>query len=531
MAQKTDILLSFRGRLILLWASFLIVTTILVFVIDRQVQNRIKSDVNDQNTQVKDAINSGFRDFASAISLAQQSLNKESYLFQYPQEIPPNIEHIIITDDKGLVRDSTLRELIDTRTHIDVPTEAEGAAVERSGDPVEREFSFHGGELKTYDLPIRAAFYPSSGSPAPAAGADDNASSTDNSGTRLFWIVIVMQQGSIISKIDAASTLLASKTQQWSNVQIAATTGVLLLAFALVVYAAGRFSRPINELAAAARRVAGGDLDFKVKIDRMDEIGQLASTFNEMITDLKYKLELEEKLNQAERVAVIGRLTQGVAHEIRNPLNVINLSIDHVNKKFPPDDEANRKQFTGILSSIKDEIGRLNKMVTDLLNYGRPSHLTLQAVDVGELVDETIAFVRAQADLQGVNITVTHNGESAEVSGDAERLKSCMSNIAINALQAMPSGGSLTADVRQSNGYVEVSISDTGVGISEESLGKVFEPYFSTKQAGFGLGLAVTKKIIEDHQGQIEVTSDLNRGTTFTIKLPAAGNNGVRKNV
>jgi signal transduction histidine kinase len=163
--------------------------------------------------------------------------------------------------------------------------------------------------------------------------------------------------------------------------------------------------------------------------------------------------------------------------------------------------------------------------VTDLLNFGRPPQLALGRIDIGDLVEETVALIRAQADLQGVCITVNRDIGVAQVNGDAERLKSCMSNITINALQAMPSGGNLTALVRGSNGSVEVSISDTGVGISEESLAKVFEPYFSTKQAGFGLGLAVTKKIIEEHQGRIDVASRLNHGTTFTLRLPAADNN------
>jgi len=108
-----------------------------------------------------------------------------------------------------------------------------------------------------------------------------------------------------------------------------------------------------------------------------------------------------------------------------------------------------------------------------------------------------------------------------DVEGDAERLRSCLSNIAINALQAMPAGGRLTASVHKKNGIVEVSISDTGVGIKEDSLPKIFEPYFSTKQAGFGLGLAVTKKIVEEHKGSIEVHSHVDQGTTFTLKLPA----------
>jgi signal transduction histidine kinase len=302
--------------------------------------------------------------------------------------------------------------------------------------------------------------------------------------------------------------------------RIIATTGFLVVALAIVVIIGWRFTRPVQELAVAARRVAAGDLDFRVSINRQDEVGELAATFNEMIAGLKSKQELEEKLNQSERAAVIGRLTQGVAHEIRNPLNVLNLSIDHVGTKFAPDDESKRKQFVRILSSIKDEMGRLNRMVTDLLNFGRPARLDLKPVDLGHLMEETVALVRPQAAEQSVDIDFRQSGGNAIVRGDAERLKSCLFNIAINALQSMPAGGHLAATVQRSDGSVAVSISDTGVGISEESLGKIFEPYFSTKQAGFGLGLAVTKKIIEEHRGSVNVNSRVDHGTTFTVRLP-----------
>jgi signal transduction histidine kinase len=143
-------------------------------------------------------------------------------------------------------------------------------------------------------------------------------------------------------------------------------------------------------------------------------------------------------------------------------------------------------------------------------------------VDVRKLVCDTMSLVRAQADEQKVAIKVEEPDLPAEVIGDRERLKSCLSNIAINALQAMPNGGWLTTRIERSNGMIEINITDTGIGISEESIGKVFEPYFSTKQAGFGLGLAVTRKIVEEHHGSIEVASQLNQGTTFTVRLPAA---------
>lgn len=491
---------SFTARLMMLWASFLILTIVLVFAIDRQVQNRVTAEVLQQNKDVTDAVNDGFGDFARAISIAQWSLNTSTFLYDSAQKVPDTVEHIIIADEYGKVKDSTLPELVDQ--YIKVPGRPEGVAEGQTGDPVEGELTIHGGIIKTYDLPIE----------------------TTNG---LHWIIIVMQQGAIINKIDTASAELVNRMRLWSNLRITATTVLLLLALSIVVALGSRFTRPVKDLAQAARRVAAGDLDFQVSMLRRDEVGQLAATFNEMISGLKSKHELEERLNQSERAAVIGRLTQGVAHEIRNPLNVLNLSIDHVNTKFAPADEEKRRQFSRILSSIKDEIVRLNRMVTDLLNYGRPSTLDMSAIDMTDLVNETMELVKPQAEEQGVEVKIEQNSQETQVNGDWERLKSCISNIAINALQAMPTGGSLTARIGRSNGQVEVTITDTGIGISEESLAKVFEPYFSTKKAGFGLGLAVTKKIVEEHNGSIEVDSQLEHGTTFTVKLPAvaAGTN------
>jgi signal transduction histidine kinase len=245
-----------------------------------------------------------------------------------------------------------------------------------------------------------------------------------------------------------------------------------------------------------------------------------------MISGLKAKRELEEKLRHAEREAVIGRLTQSVAHEIRNPLNVINLSIDLVRTRYAPDDEQKRVQFHTILSSIKDELNRLKHLVNDLLDYGRPAQLAVQTLDLRDLVKETVAMVEPQASEQGVDIAVDFDGEPAEIRGDRERLKSCFSNIAINAVQAMPAGGHLSASVRKMNGHVEVSISDTGVGLKPEHREKIFEPYFSTKQTGFGLGLAITKKVVDEHSGTIEVQSEPDQGTTFTVRLPKSRGDG-----
>lgn len=497
MSDNVKFFMSFRVRLMLLLTSFLLLTIVLVLALDQWAQRRAAEEVAQQSEQVKDAVNNGFSDIVEAFGLAIHNLNSDQYLYKQIQEgkvtLPQTVEHIIVADQYGKVSDTTLEELKDKT--ISVP---DTEAIQKySGDPVEGELQLHGELSKTYDVPITSA-------------------------KGLYWIVIVTNPQSVFSKIDDASQQLANRSRDLSNVRLLATTGLLMLALAMVVIVGWSFTTPIQKLARSAQRVASGDLDFKVDIERRDEVGQLASTFNEMIDGLKSKRELEDKLNNAERQAAIGRLTQAVAHEIRNPLNVINLSIDHVATRYAPEDEKRREQFSRILLSIRDEVARLKRLLSDLLNYGRPPRLAMETVDLSKLVDDTIDLIRPQADEQGVQVSVERDRGPAEVRGDRERLKSCISNIAINALQAMPNGGTLRTHINQVNGSVEVTISDTGVGIAEDALGKVFEPYFSTKQAGFGLGLAVTKAVVEEHKGSIEVKSQPQLGTTFIVRLPSA---------
>jgi signal transduction histidine kinase len=496
MADKAKFLSSFRTQLLLLLTGFLLLTIVLVFALDNWARKRANQEVAQQSEAVKEAVNGGFGDFATAIGMAIQNLSGDKLLGDQIEagelKLPDTVKHIIVADKDGIINDTTQPEKKGQK--IAVPQEEE--VTEGLGDPIETEkHGIH--QHKTISIPF----------------------TTDKG---LYWIIIVTKQESITNKIDEASQTLASRSRDLSNIRLLSTTGVLVLALAIFVIIGSRFTRPIQDLAAAAHRVTAGDLDFHVEVNRQDEVGELATTFNEMIVGLKSKRELEDRLNQTERAAVIGRLTQSVAHEIRNPLNVINLSIDHASSCYAPEDEARRKQFTRLLASIKDEIERLNRLVSDLLNYGRPARLSVEPLDLRKLTEETLALVQPQADVQGVEVTLDDDGSPAEILGDRERLKSFISNLAINALQAMPNGGHLNAHLARNDGMVELRLADTGIGISEEAVGKIFEPYFSTKQAGFGLGLAVTKKIIEEHQGTIDVQSALNRGTTFTVKLPAA---------
>lgn len=287
-----------------------------------------------------------------------------------------------------------------------------------------------------------------------------------------------------------------------------------------------RFTRPIANLSNAARSVAAGDLSVRVPDEnRNDEMGQLASRFNEMTGELEKKRELENQLRQAEKSAVIGRLGSAIAHEIRNPLNYINLTLDHLRSKYAPADDEKRETFEKLTSQLKSEVARINQQISDFLNYSRPAKADLRPVDARGIVEDSIRLVECQAEENGIKIAVCERENIPKVMADPEFLRSVFNNLFINAVQSMGAdGGHLNIKITpdDSNGMVAFEVSDTGKGIPAENLSKVFEPYFSTKETGTGLGLAIVQKIVEIHNGDIKVESDNGEGARFTIRLPKA---------
>jgi signal transduction histidine kinase len=298
---------------------------------------------------------------------------------------------------------------------------------------------------------------------------------------------------------------------------------VLLAATFLTMILVWRFTRPVADLSEAARQIGGGDLSARViTVKRRDEMGQLVSNFNEMAAQLEKRRDLEAQLRQAEKLAVVGRLVSAIAHEIRNPLNYINLTLDHLRAKFAPAGEKPKETFDRLIAQLKSELERINRQITDLLRYSRPLKLDLQPTDISLVIENSMRLVERQSEEQRVAISVVEDENIPPVSGDAEYLRSVFSNLFINAVQAMQKGGKLDVSIRSDNRFVVVEVSDTGGGIPAENLDRVFEPYFSTKETGTGLGLAIVKKIVDDHQGTIEVYSAPEEGTVFTVKLPVS---------
>jgi signal transduction histidine kinase len=252
-------------------------------------------------------------------------------------------------------------------------------------------------------------------------------------------------------------------------------------------------------------------------------MGQLARVFNEMINRLARTRELEAQLHQAEQSAVVGRLASAIAHEIRNPLNYINLTLDHLRSALAPEDPGKRETFERLASQLKTEVGRINRHISDFLNYSRPARLELRPLDLRAEIEDALRLVEVQASENNIKMELKSAGEVPQALGDAEALRSVFTNLLLNAVQAINGeGGQLTITLaaEAANQRARVDITDTGPGIPPEHISKVFEPYFSTKETGTGLGLAIVKKAIDDHGGTITVTSKQGTGTTFTITLP-----------
>ena len=252
-------------------------------------------------------------------------------------------------------------------------------------------------------------------------------------------------------------------------------------------------------------------------------MGRLADNFNEMAAELEKKRDIEAQLQQAEKSAVVGRLGSAIAHEIRNPLNYINLTLDHLRSKFSPDETEKKATFEKLTSQLKDEVARINSQISDFLNYSRPANANLRAVDARQIVEDSLRIVEAQAAENNIKISVVEHENVPQIMGDPEFLRSVFNNLFINAVQSMGTeGGHLSVKISPDNGLVRFEIADTGNGISSENLSKIFEPYFSTKETGTGLGLAIVHKIVDIHHGKIEVESIEGEGTKFTVKLPKA---------
>jgi signal transduction histidine kinase len=280
------------------------------------------------------------------------------------------------------------------------------------------------------------------------------------------------------------------------------------LAVIVGAYVLRSVARPVARLQAGAARLARGDLDTRIDVDAPDEFGALARQFNAMTTAIK---QHQEKLVQSEKLAGIGRLAAGVAHEINNPLAVI---LGYARLLRRKSDGAVAED----LQVIEDETLRAKLIVDGLLDLSRPLSVEAEKVELRALCEDAIARLRETRLLEEVEVLVSGD---ASVEGHPQKLRQVVVNLVKNAAEAAGRGGRVEVRVDGSSGGARISVRDSGPGLSRDARAKLFEPFFTTKDTGTGLGLAVSQGIVHAHGGEIDAESLLDGGAQFMVRLPA----------
>jgi len=297
---------------------------------------------------------------------------------------------------------------------------------------------------------------------------------------------------------------------------------VLVLAVSYIL--ADSITKPVRRLSSAAEEIAGGNLSYRVEVDSADEIGELGRTFNFMVDSLKERDQqlrayTEQQLLRSERLASLGRLAAGVAHEINNPLTGV-LTFGHLLLRKCANDDPRKEA----LETIVDQTSRCKQIVRGLLDFARQTEPNKVRADVNSVLKESLRLTENQALVQNVEVVKKFNHHLPDVMLDKGQIQQVFVNIIVNAVDAMPDGGTLTVatDTSEARESVKVEFGDTGCGIAPDDISKVFDPFFTTKDAskGTGLGLAVSYGIVARHSGNIEVQSRVGKGSTFTVNLP-----------
>jgi two-component system, NtrC family, nitrogen regulation sensor histidine kinase NtrY len=337
---------------------------------------------------------------------------------------------------------------------------------------------------------------------------DENARNRSSANEQLMGVLLV---GS------SRRPLIELQRQIISTALLVGGIGVLVAVLASLWFAA-RVTRPVVSLANAARLVAAGDLGAKVDVESGDELGELAAAFNRMTEDL---VQQKDRTLQAERVAAWRELARRLAHELKNPLFPLQVTVENLMRAKQKSPEMFEEVFDEGTTTLLAEINNLKIIIGRFSEFSKMPQPQRRPTQVNEVVRSVLRVFHAQ--LQEKNQISVHTELAVtipEISVDPDLLHRALQNLVLNAIDAMPQGGELTLRTGALGDHVEISVSDTGSGLTQEECGRLFTPYYTTKQQGTGLGLAIVQSVVSDHGGKISVESTQKRGTTFRIELP-----------
>ena len=464
-----------NARLVMIMLSLLIITMLTLFIMNQYTQNELVHEIQESSTEVSKAIQISVEDLTS------DTETKSSRLKEYLKSARnKGINEINIISNEGEIINSTDPEKVGKRREIK-KTET-GLKASRAGKGAPNA------PQHPYDLVV------------PVIVGDE----------QLGYVQINLLLDNI-------------RDIQHENFikRLVATCLIFMFGILLAIFLARRYTDPINRLVQGVKKVSAGDLSVTFPVESSDEIGELAESFNEMVDKLRERETLVKRLNEAEHLSKVGQLASGIAHEIRNPLNYISLAIDHLKSEFVALLPGQRDEMETLTDKIKEEVRRVNYMVLNFMNYGRPLKLRIAEFSYPELIRKALPLLQGKLAEQRIEVVTNLASDLPMMEADQELMRNCLFNFINNAAQAMPEGGEITLGaVYDAAGQFRLTFADRGQGIAAEDIEKIFQPYFTTKEAGIGLGLAITERIVREHGGSITVESSPGKGTTFTVILP-----------
>ena len=304
-------------------------------------------------------------------------------------------------------------------------------------------------------------------------------------------------------------------------VLIVAGAGAVVICVVSIGVLAYFIQRPMVELQEKVALISEGNLDVAVSFSRRnDEIGDLGRNFNHMMQQLRESREEIEtmhrtQMSRAEHLATLGELATGLAHEIRNPLAGIAGVIEIIGRDLPVTSPARE-----MVKDVRLEINQINRILTALLETARPHPPRMMRSNLNTTVEHAVMLARQQVLSQPIKIELEKAPHLAEVEHDSDRIHQVLLNLLLNAVQAIQGQGTVRVEIGSRDDCASVTVSDTGRGIPEEQLSQIFRPFYTTRGNGTGLGLSLARRIVEDHHGRINVTSEVGKGSQFEVLLP-----------
>ena len=469
-------------KLVIIMLTLLVIAVLTLFVMNQYSQHKLVEEIQDSSSAISEVLQKSVEDLTS------ESDAETTKLSEYVDEArKKGIDEINIIDIEGEIIDSSDPEKI---------------GKQRDVKKLQKEKGF---------------------TAVPGAKGSRGVTGTIVKPHKLVVPVIIGDEHLGFVEINLLLDNIREIQHENFMRRLVATLLVFVFGTAMIIFLARRYTDPIHRLAHGVKKVSAGDLSVTFPVESGDEIGELAENFNEMVEKLRERESLEKRLYEAEHLSRVGQLASGIAHEIRNPLNYISLAADHLKGEVNVACNGSRPDLAELLDKIKEEVRRANYMVLNFMNYGRPLKIRPSEVSYSELLNKALPVLADKLIEQHIAVVTDFAQDLPVMWVDAELMRNCLFNFVTNAAQAMPEGGTITLGARFDPGerLFILTFADQGKGIKPEEIDKIFQPYFTTKEAGIGLGLAITERIIREHGGSISVESDPGNGTVFTVTLPA----------